>query len=262
MYTHIRWALDGFIWLRRGGWLSLTPPSLKLQILFSVRQFKLIRVRVASFYDWATIHQIFINTEYSTEAFAQGKEIQSYYSDPRRPKRKLILDLGANVGISAVFFSLKYPGSKIVCVEPASANLYLLGLNSRHIAGVEILHAAVGPTAGKIKLFDPGVGNNGFRTFGPPDQVIEDVDVITVQDLMGRNPDCEPFLIKIDIEGAEKHLFSSNTNWIDAFKVIVIETHDWMLPGEAISSNLLRELGGKNRDLVFRGENLFSIRID
>jgi FkbM family methyltransferase len=231
-------------------------------VLFNVRKFKIVKFRIASFYDWATIHQVFINSEYSTDVFSQGEDIQSYYSAPGSAKRKLILDLGANVGISAVFYSLEYPESKIVCVEPASANLPLLELNTRLMSGVEVLHAAVGPSAGTIKLFDPGVGNNAFRTFGSENQVLEEVSVVTVENLVRESPDFDPFLVKIDIEGAEKQLFSSNTNWIDVFKVIVIETHDWMLPGEAISSNLLREIGGKNRDLVFRGENLFSIRID
>ena len=113
-----------------------------------------------------------------------------------------------------------------------------------------------------MSLFDSGAGNNAFRTFGPESWVLEKVPCYSVSELISANSEATPFLVKIDVEGAEKELFSANVGWIDSFKVIVIETHDWMLPGEAISSNLLKALGGRNRDLVFRGENLFSIRVD
>ena len=38
-----------------------------------------------------------------------------------------------------------------------------------------------------------------------------------------------PFLIKLDIEGYENEIFKNNYDWIDKFKVLIIETHDWML---------------------------------
>lgn len=35
-----------------------------------------------------------------------------------------------------------------------------------------------------------------------------------------------PFIVKIDIEGYEQELFSSNIDWIDNIPVIIIELHD------------------------------------
>mgnify|MGYP000361339186 CR=1 FL=1 len=36
-------------------------------------------------------------------------------------------------------------------------------------------------------------------------------------------------LLKIDIEGAEKELFSENTDyWLGKVNMIIIELHDWM----------------------------------
>ena len=37
-------------------------------------------------------------------------------------------------------------------------------------------------------------------------------------------------IIKIDIEGSEQELFSQNIEWLDKFKIILIEPHDWMYP--------------------------------
>ena len=73
-----------------------------------------------------------------------------------------------------------------------------------------------------------------------------------------------PFIIKIDIEGFEKDLFSKNYNWMDQFKIIIVEIHDWMLPYQSISLNYINALSKiskiNKRDLIILGENLISIR--
>ena len=69
-----------------------------------------------------------------------------------------------------------------------------------------------------------------------------------------------PFLLKIDIEGAEADVFSQNTDCFDRFPLIIIELHDWMLPGQANSQAFLRWHAGLDRDFVLAGENVFSVR--
>ena len=70
--------------------------------------------------------------------------------------------------------------------------------------------------------------------------------------------------MKIDIEGHEKELFENNTEWFDKFKIVIIEIHDWMMPGKSISKNYLNTLvdsmAKNNRDIIIRGENLISIK--
>jgi FkbM family methyltransferase len=223
---------------------------------------RLVKVRIQSYFDWATVIEIFGRREYDTFKFARNSEVKAYFDKLSATGSALILDLGANIGVAASFFAESFPGANIVAVEPSSKNLYLLGVNTMKKPGVNIVHGAVGPSTGKVNLYDNGSGNNAFRTFGEELQKTETVDCFSIGELIAANPDSTPFLVKIDIEGAEKDLFAQENGWIDRFKVIVVETHDWMLPGQAVSSNLLAALGGRNRDLIFQGENLFSIRID
>lgn len=259
--SHLRWVLDFFAWIRNGGRWSITPPSSKTQVLMSLKPLRITKVRTETFYDWSTVYQIFINCEYDIDL--EGPYFQQNSANRlEQVKSKLIIDLGANIGVAAVYFSIVFPDARIVCLEPASRNLDLLRTNTKALNNVEVLHGAIGSQDGELTLFDPGIGNNGFRTFGPQVDAVETVKAYSVPTLLKLFPDSEPFLIKIDIEGAEKQMFSDNTDWIDQFRVIIIEIHDWMLPGEGISSNLLAALGGRNRDLLFKGENLFSIRND
>ncbi len=75
-----------------------------------------------------------------------------------------------------------------------------------------------------------------------------------------------PFLIKIDIEGFEKDLFQENIEWMNKFKVIIVEIHDWMVPSKSISASFISSLNKtmkiKKRDLIINGENLISVRND
>lgn len=70
-----------------------------------------------------------------------------------------------------------------------------------------------------------------------------------------------PFLIKIDIEGHEKKLFESNTDWMKYFKIIIIELHDWMLPNENISETFYKALKENliNYEIYNFGENTLVI---
>ena len=66
-----------------------------------------------------------------------------------------------------------------------------------------------------------------------------------------------PFIIKIDIEGGETDLFQKNIEWLDQFPLVIIELHDWMLPGEGCSTNFFKSISKYNFDILVRGENTF-----
>jgi hypothetical protein len=85
--------------------------------------------------------------------------------------------------------------------------------------------------------------------------------MVTISSVVADHHDCEPFLIKIDIEGFESDLFSANTEWVDCFPVIIIELHDWMLPGDCNSRNFLQAIAGRSRDFILRGENVVSVSV-
>jgi FkbM family methyltransferase len=258
----LRWLAGNVVALVQAGWIVGSPPFLRNQWLFSLKTRKVVRLRIETYYDWATVIEIFVRREYDTSRFAAQTNISKHLKNLSETGTALVLDLGANIGVASRYFANIFPDARIVAVEPSSKNLELLKVNTSKTPRVKVVHGAVGASSGKVSLFDSGSGNNAFRTFGDDSQIAETVDCYSVRDLLSANPDSVPFLVKIDIEGAEKNLFASNYDWIDEFKVIVIETHDWMLPGQAISSNLLAALGGKSRDLVFQGENLFSVKVD
>jgi FkbM family methyltransferase len=257
-----RWILQ-LLFAPLQQWTILFPPFFQRQILINPRAREFKSVIVSSYFDWATLHEIFVRREYSLESFAANAAVEAEYLGILKSGQKpLILDLGANVGFASMFFTGVYPEAKVIGLEPSETNQLKAVSNLRQSLNAEVQLAAISTIDGEIEFFDPGLGNNAFRTFGDKSQQLSTVKCRSVKSLIDEHSDLTPFLIKIDIEGFEKQLFAGDNSWVDEFKVIVIEIHDWMLPGQAISSNLMQALGGRDRDLVFRGENLFSIRND
>ena len=209
--------------------------------------------------DIGVIRQIFVNEEYSLRRLRRCHEIterdRSIIAAGSTP---LIVDAGANIGASVVYWGLNYPQSKIVAIEPNADNVNLLRANSENL-NVQIHHAAIGSRNGCAHLIDPGEGEWGYRT--EPNETGE-TPVISMENIMAANSDLEyiNFIAKIDIEGGEKDLFSEETKWVDSFDVLIIELHDWMLPRRGTSRNFLHCISQLDRDFVHIGENIFSIR--
>jgi FkbM family methyltransferase len=158
--------------------------------------------------------------------------------------------------LSALYFNHVWPGCRIIAVEPAPDNLALLAENTRDNPNIRVVHAGIASMDGSLKIEDDTAETDAFRTvFGGGG----DITAVSMPTLL-REHDGEPFICKIDIEGAERELFSKNTDWIDLFPIIMIELHDWMLCGESASQSFLQAISRRRRDFIFYGDTVFSIR--
>ena len=170
----------------------------------------------------------------------------------------MIIDLGANCGFSVRYFADNYPEARIVAFEPDESNFELAKLNN-YSDNIDWHNDAIGSTSSMGDLVDPGLGNNAYRvnasSYGTTQ--IRSLDKV-VKEYM--NKGFIPFIVKIDIEGYEQELFSANLDWIDQIPVIIIELHDWLFPRRNNSKNFLNAIANRNRDFVYIGENIFSIR--
>jgi FkbM family methyltransferase len=195
--------------------------------------------------DWIQIEHIFLTEEFNLSKTGRSELIKDTHRKMLAANVKpLIIDLGANIGLASKYFDLVYPSSHIVAVEPNGGNCLIARTN---LPGNAVLKkAAISSRSGTGNLIDTG-RNVGFRVETNPHG---DVEFLTVQDLLDSAKGCAPFLIKIDVEGFESDLFSENTEWIDLFPVLLIELHDWMLPGKQVTKNFLVEISKKDRDFM------------
>lgn len=149
---------------------------------------------------------------------------------------RVIVDAGANIGLASVYFANLYPNCKIVAIEPESTNFELLKINSKPYPNITPIHAALWHEVGEIDLVDPGLGNWGFMTETGSNQPghsphRESVRAITVDWILKEFGFAELDILKIDIEGAEKEVFSNTSGWVKQTNALIVELHERMKEG-------------------------------
>ena len=209
--------------------------------------------------DLGVIAQIFEAQDYSLKPLQRGAELQSLYDRIATAGRiPFILDAGANIGASALYFAKAFPRAHILAIEPARNNFEVLQENAAGL-DVDARCAAIGAADGETSLVDPGEGEWGYRTAaagtGERVRVLSATRLLAEEQAAGR----VPFIAKIDIEGGEAELFSRDAAWVDLFPLLIVELHDWLLPRAGSSRSFLRCIAERDRDFVFLGENVFSI---
>ena len=203
--------------------------------------------------DLQTFWQTLGAREYDLRQFPQHATVaQAYDRAVERGRTPVIIDAGANIGAASVWFSTAFPAAKIFAVEPDPANAHLCRLNTKG-RNVEVIEAAIGARPGSVSLV-PADASWGTQTVRGGD-----VPIVTMASLLERAPNADFLIAKIDIEGFESDLFAEETGWLDQVTAVIIEPHDWMLPGQG-SSRAFRAAIGPEFDMLLSGENLIFVR--
>ena len=134
----------------------------------------------------------------------------------------ILVDLGANIGLSTVFLARRLKLTRIVAVEPSPDNFRLLLENTQDLAGrCTALNAFAGAERGFAHLVDAGFGAWGLRmgaasSYGTP--------VLPLAEILPAAPGAR-ILLKCDIEGSERHLFRNIRDWEHLVDFILLELH-------------------------------------
>lgn len=198
--------------------------------------------------DIPTYRQVFVDKEY---AFSTRQ-------DP-----KVIVDAGANIGLASVYFANKYPNARIIAIEPEQSNFEVLKANTKHYPNITPIQAALWNRNEEINLIDPGLGKWGFMTGekaaseAATDNICHAVKAMTVDSIMDEFGIDRINILKVDIEGAEKEVFSDTSAWIDKVDALIVELHERMKPG----CNRSFYLGSVGFDYEWsQGENVYLSR--
>lgn len=147
-------------------------------------------------------------------------EFQSSSAQPR------ILDGGANIGISSIFFQQRYPDARITAYEadPAIAGVLRHNLDAFGFTAVEVKPAALWVNAGEVEFCQEG-GMSGRVPKGEGDAVRRvHVPAVRLRDELAREP---VELLKLDIEGAETAVLQDCRDYVrkDWIRHLFFEYH-------------------------------------
>jgi len=129
-----------------------------------------------------------------------------------------ILDCGANIGLSVIYFKQLYPKARIIAFEPDAQNYELLkhNVSAFNLPGVELRNEAVWIQNKELSFSNEGTmsskiienGEYKIRGIRLKEQLTEPVD-----------------LLKIDIEGAEYEVIKDIQSQLPLVKNLFIEYH-------------------------------------
>jgi FkbM family methyltransferase len=136
---------------------------------------------------------------------------------------KLIVDAGANIGCTAVFFANVYPTATIIAVEPHTDNVALAEKNCYLYPNVQIVQGAVWHEPKMLEIENPTGESWAFRMRERClKETSEGIRGYTIDELSrGANID----ILKVDIEGGEKQLFGKQTSWLSRVGTMLVEVH-------------------------------------
>src|SRR5215467_3432331 len=153
-------------------------------------------------------------------------------------KVRVIIDCGANIGITSLFLAARYPGATILSVEPHPENFALLKSNVAQVPRILPIRACVTGTPQKAVRFttDQAAWGNRIATDANTDANSVWVPAITIEELCKRNGIEKIDLLKLDIEGAEQQVLENGT-FLARTENIVVELH-----GQYVFQSLQRDI--------------------
>ena len=150
------------------------------------------------------------------------------YNFPYPIAPETIVDAGAHVGMTSLFLANRFPQARIIAIEPVSENVDMLRENTKTYDNIDIVQAALWCNSNLLAIENPEDHSSAFRM---SDSFSGKIQGITVWDAMELLQTTNVDLLKIDIEGAEKEVFTGDSSWMARVNMIVIELHDRFRPG-------------------------------
>jgi FkbM family methyltransferase len=151
----------------------------------------------------------------------------------------VLVDLGANIGLTSLWLNSVYHFKRIIAVEPDSANAALIRENfALNSIAAEVIEAAVGPRDGKANFVRHPSSNQGqvARTAVAGASDVIEVSMVSMDSILAKLPEGAGIdVLKVDIEGGEAALFLEGPReWLKSVKTIIAEFHPGLVDCDAI----------------------------
>ena len=169
------------------------------------------------------IEEIFLNEIYQTNF----GEVQAPY----------IIDCGANIGLSVIYFKTTYPKAQILAFEPDAFNFELLSKNvaSMKLTGVTLKDQAVWIKADTLQFVSEGSVSSQLQSLN--NSVSTNTTMVTAVRLKELLTE-KVHLLKLDIEGAEYEVMKDIEDKLYLIDNIFLEYHGTFKENEKLEELL------------------------
>ena len=200
---------------------------------------KRIKLRKNPSSDFEIFNQVFLFKEYLpvVKAYNSNFNIKSDMTFN-------IIDAGSNIGLTTLFFLDYFQNASIICIEPEIENFKILEFNLDSLKNREVIkiNGALWSSNCKIKIVNDFRNKSSASFRVQESNQKNDIAAYSISQLMADYNFEVLDILKIDIEGSEKQLFThptSNLEFLKLTKCIAIEIHDEFDCREEICNILL-----------------------
>lgn len=164
--------------------------------------------------------------------------------EPVIKNAKTIVDIGANIGATALHFARLNPQAKVFAFEPhpktfgrATRNIGLNPFNN-----IQLINLGLGAKKETVRLYEVNEHNPGMNRIlsTVEDKPFVEIKIETLDQVLANNGVAKVDFIKIDVEGYELSVLRGATNTLAAHPVLFIELDD----------ENLRDQGGSAAELI------------
>lgn len=160
----------------------------------------------------------------STKKELFEENIYEFKSEKQIP---FIIDCGANIGLSILFFKKLYPNSRILAFEP-DRKLYdaiIENVNTYNLQNIELINKALWDEITTLKFYSEGADGGRIENISE----FEENKIIEIAtDKLSNYINEEIDFLKIDIEGAETKVLKECKDKLHLVKNIFIEYHSFI----------------------------------
>ena len=139
---------------------------------------------------------------------------------------RTILDIGANVGATALFFALAWPEARIRCWEPSPSTARILADNVAWLPQVEVNPVGLHAEHRTVPLYG-GTAQCAQQSVALSVETREDafetIELVPAREAIGTLEG--PVLLKIDTEGCEVPVLRDIADQLDQIDVVYLEYH-------------------------------------
>ncbi len=226
LYTLLRWSLLNF------GVVNL--PIILIKYLFNKN---LVKINVQSIGISIYIRPGTTDLDVYNEIFGKQELNTKFYP----PQTKLIIDGGAYIGLSSIWFALKFPDSIIYAIEPEKSNFEVLKKNTTYFPNIISINCGLWKYKTKLEIVNDYDGFWNFKVNETTNK--SGIEAVGIDDILEEHFIERIDVLKLDIEGSEVEIFQNSDSWIKKVQVLIIELHDRFKPGcnEALQ-NAIKDL--------------------
>ncbi|HLL73724.1 MAG TPA: FkbM family methyltransferase [Pyrinomonadaceae bacterium] len=148
---------------------------------------------------------------------------QQIYRFEAGSQTPFIIDGGANIGLSIIYFKQLYPQSRVVAFEPDSSVFRALegNIRRRGYGDVQLHRGALWSSEKALSFMAEGADGGRIAQAGDPENVV--VQTVRLRDYLNRPVD----LLKLDIEGAETEVITDCADLLRNVQNLFVEYHSF-----------------------------------